>query len=329
MIKILLIEAEGNVSHVSEIIGICRNAVKADRAYDPRNPDAAKKAGRPEKLTPAAKMYIYTITFSCPTISAIDIARTLIQPPFLVGVCETTINKYRHVCKFKYGPRIRETKQTPASLVKRMQFAMYHLHNQTDWTRTVFSDESYFKLGASNRRIWRMSGDYRPEVCTSEVSHPPMVLVWGAIGFGYKSKLCFIEGTVTSKVYTGTILKESGFTNHANEHFGVGMWTFQQDNARPHVAQASMKFFAKERITLLRDWPPYSPDLNVIEIIWAIMGSRVEKVGPQTIKELIQVLQDVWDNLTIETINALINSVKSRLQQLLANEGRQVHSYHQ
>ena len=33
-------------------------------------------------------------------------------------------------------------------------------------------------------------------------------------------------------------------------------------------------------VNLLKDWPPFSPDLNIIEVVWAIMESRVEMRNP-------------------------------------------------
>lgn len=61
------------------------------------------------------------------------------------------------------------------------------------------------------------------------------------------------------------------------------------------------------------DWPPYSPDLNVIEIVWAIMEAEVEARNPSSIDELKQVIIEVWENLKWPTINGLINSMEERL----------------
>ena len=57
------------------------------------------------------------------------------------------------------------------------------------------------------------------------------------------------------------------------------------------------------------------------------MGSIVDKRVPKTITDLKNILFEVWDALDLATINALIQSVKPKLQQLLHNKGRQVHGY--
>ena len=161
--------------------------------------------GRPLKLTATAKTFIYSITYARPDIAAREISKTLSGHPFKIDVCERTINIYRKKCGFKFGPKIRQTAQTASSILQRLEFALYHLRNDTCWGKTVFSDESYFKLCPGKKFVWRLSGDYRKEVCTSEVAHPPSILVWGAIGLNFKSNLVIIEGSVNSQIYTSTI----------------------------------------------------------------------------------------------------------------------------
>ena len=80
-------------------------------------------------------------------------------------------------------------------------------------------------------------------------------------------------------------------------------------------------------INVLENWPPYSPDINIIEIVWALMKRKVEKLRPKTLDELKHIVQKVWDDFNPATINSLIQSIRPRLVQLIKNGGRQVHSY--
>ena len=208
-----------------------------------------------------------------------------------------------------------------------MQFSSKHLLQQTSWERILFSDESWFELGSIKKSVWRRRGDYRPEVCRSESSHPPKVLIWGAVGHGFKSNLVFVDETVSADTYINKILIQSGVIEHANAFHGVENWWFQQDNARAHVAERTISFLRSKKVRILEDWPPYSPDLNIIEIVWAIMDHKVEKRRPRTVAELKDIIIEVWNCETFDTINALVSSMPKRLRKVIMNQGRPVHGY--
>lgn len=55
--------------------------------------------------------------------------------------------------------------------------------------------------------------------------------------------------------------------------------TFMQDNALIHTAKKVKEWFKNNSISLL-EWPPYSPDLNPIENLWAKLKELVYKVDP-------------------------------------------------
>jgi hypothetical protein len=63
------------------------------------------------------------------------------------------------------------------------------------------------------------------------------VMVWGAIGYGSRSPLVFIRGSMTSVRYINEVL-EPFLLPYLN---GLHQPIFQQDNARPHVARRVLK----------------------------------------------------------------------------------------
>ena len=100
-----------------------------------------------------------------------------------------------------------------------------------------------------------------------------------------------------------------------------------QDNARPHTSKETLAVLNELDIKLLQDWPPYSPDLNIIEVVWAIMENRVEMQNPKTINDLERIIQDVWENLTYQTINGLVNGIPNRLQKVNQNPRQTLNYY--
>ena len=95
-----------------------------------------------------------------------------------------------------------------------------------------------------------------------------------------------------------------------------------QRRAKPEQEEPLMcvcKATLKELGIDVLDWPPYSPDLNVIEVIWAIMEARIEKKNPKSIDELKQIIIQVWESISWGTINGLINSMNKRLKAVNAN----------
>ena len=78
------------------------------------------------------------------------------------------------------------------------------------------------------------------------------------------------------------------------------------DNARPHRVRVVTDYLRDESITVR------SPDLNLIEHIWNIIGRRVkERTQPvQTLNDLKQTLHQEWQHLTQVQIRRLVGSMR-------------------
>lgn len=60
--------------------------------------------------------------------------------------------------------------------------------------------------------------------------------------------------------------------------------TFQQDNARPHVARVVKDFMTQQKVDVLH-WPAVSPDLSPIEHVWDEMKRRLRRLPNQPLSE--------------------------------------------
>lgn len=97
----------------------------------------------------------------------------------------------------------------------------------------------------------------------------------------YKPNLIILEESIGSKKYINIILKKSKIIENCNINYNND-WLFQQDNAPAHRAQRTHKFLNDKNVSVL-SCPPYSPDLNIIELVWAIMKNRIDRRNIQSI----------------------------------------------
>ena len=78
----------------------------------------------------------------------------------------------------------------------------------------------------------------------------------------------------------------------------VGLaFVFQQDNDPKHTSRLCKGYFTmKESDGVLPQmtWPPQSPDLNPIEMVWDELGRRVKEKQPTSAEHMWELLQDCW-----------------------------------
>ena len=83
-----------------------------------------------------------------------------------------------------------------------------------------------------------------------------------------------------------------------------------QDNAPPHLSRNTKTFLEENEITTLK-WPPRSPDLNIMEKIWAEL-SRLVYADKQYKK-----IEDLWSSIQLAT--KTLNSDENKLVEQLYN----------
>jgi hypothetical protein len=154
-------------------------------------------------------------------------------------------------------------------------------------------------------------------------------MIWGAVGSNFKGPLHFVHDgkTVDWASSHDEIIVRSGLPDAADQVFGAFNWVLMQHNTRPHLSKAMMAALSNRAVELLANWPPDSPDLNIIEVIWAIMKRRVESQQPWTLAELKHVILEVWENLSVVTINGLIAQMPLRVAKVI--EGNRYTMFHE
>ena len=81
------------------------------------------------------------------------------------------------------------------------------------------------------------------------------------------------------------------------------------------------KFIHENKINLIY-WPSNSPDLNPIENVWGLMKNQIEQKTPRNEKELMEMINQTWNDISIDLLKKLSLSMKSRIEQCIESKGK-------
>ena len=193
------------------------------------------------------------------------------------------------------------------------------------WKRVVFSDESWLTCNEMTSSVqWAFGKKFVYPLEKKSKWNVPSLQVWAAVGWGFKSSLVFfpaamhtVEGEcrafrLDSHAYIRRCL--ISVVPELVRRKSV----FQQDGARSHSAKNVRAYLRKRGVECLEQWPPYSPDLNMIEPLWKELKRRVGEYCPMTIPELLAAGHRAWAELPQSMIDAHVMGFRGKLRVCLA-----------
>lgn len=227
---------------------------------------------------------------------------------------------------------------TKATKLKRLQFAQDNL--KSSWSHVMFTDRKkfYFRYPGSSVRPcrWQKLGPNRTR--RHEIyqpNHPQCLNVYGGISkFGvtklhevagsskHKSPFKNKKGVTASNICTeeyGHVLTETLLPEGQRIFSGQGIscWTLQQDNDPAHGGAADVLRGWSEKhrsnAMLLPNWPPNSPDLNLIENVWGYVQAKVDEMGCQSFDEFKNAVHQHFQSVPKSMLNNLYKSMGGRL----------------
>jgi hypothetical protein len=224
----------------------------------------------------------------------------------------------------------------------RFLWAIAHIFWHLEWRKILWSDEVTFLIGGrtAKERVTRKRGERYCSTCIQHQFHRGQttpVHAWGAIGYGYKSPLLFIQGSGKSgafvqKDYLVQILEPyiEGFL----EDFALITHTlspvaeplFMEDGNPAHGHKSTTNCCARWRTVhgvILMPHPSTSPDMNPIEKCWRWIKQRLHRRQhqPTNEAEMQAAVREEWDAIPQEWINGLIDKQEHWVQVLMERFG--------
>jgi hypothetical protein len=152
----------------------------------------------------------------------------------------------------------------------------------------------------------------------------PRAHVWGCfsgVGVGY---IYFYDEPLDANKMK--IIYKNCLLQSAAHLFGVNAdWWLLYDNDPRHKAQVTIQWLSDNLVRRRIDFPPYSPDLNPIENLWAYLVPRVDKHNAKTDEQLKNAIQVEWTKIPKDYLFNLANSMPKRLQEVIDHNGHKTH----
>jgi transposase len=210
-------------------------------------------------------------------------------------------------------------KMTLHHMEKRVDFALRHCHPDFDWSKWIWTDEKKFNLDGPDgyNYYWHTPGS-PPLYFSKDASAKKYVMMWGGISKNGQTKLIKVVGRFNSQRYC-EMLREGLLPSYDDGDI------FLQDRASCHTAQNTKLWLAKENVETVYN-PTKSPDLSPIENAWSWMAHEVyaDKPAYENVEELEVAIRSAWEKMPQDYINRLIDSMPSRMKQVIERKGEYI-----
>lgn len=300
----------------------------------------APRSGRPKALSDEACRHLEQLVRDCPGISLRQLAVKLHKD----GLCGHVVNHCTIVTALDTRcPKVSrvwplyDVGLTDKQKHSRMQFA--RRHGRRSWKNVFFVDACKFTFAPAQRhtRYGALAYEGRRPVVNVGDTHTGLC-VYGAVSCKGKSELVFVTGsTHVAKTYK----KPDG-----QRHMGVGAeeyinvmeahlipagrklhgadLVYLHDWSGCHKSRAVKAYQDKVGLAVMEDFPSRSPDINIIENIWAWIDSQLRKQKYSDLESFQNCLISTWDSVPPQFLKNCVKSMHARLRAIVRAGGQRI-----
>ena len=311
--------------------------------------DDAPRSGRPAALTAVARQRVYELLVreraGCSKfVAGMLHAEGLTSKP----MHRKTIARAAHMVAEERAEELVVLRGKPRKMLtadtikKRLAFS---ISNKTRcWRNVMFTDRKKFHFSYPGIKVppvtWAVKGQRRE---ANGPNHALCVNVYCGITKYGLTDFHVVAGTsnhqtshynkggklaknITASEYTDVV--KDTFLPHGQRIFstqGMSSWVIQQDNDPTHKAALPVvdQWNAQHAssISVLKNWPPNSPDLNPIENLWSYLQGKMDAKGCKDFTEYKAALWQEAKATPLSYFSNLVGSMGKRLKECISNEG--------
>lgn len=303
----------------------------------------AQRSGRPSSLSDEACAHLEHLVSILPSPSLRELASKLREDGYADHlVSHSTIqralerrcpNVTRMLPQYK-------TDLTDKVKLNRINFAKRHARKS--WKHVLFVDACKFTYAPSRRhtRYGILTYMGKRPVIESEDRHKG-VCVYGGVSSKGTSPLVFVTGSSdvaktykkpSGQLYSGVGAEEyiNVMENHlipAGKSMHGDKLEYLQDWSGCHNSKAVKQYQRSVGLRVIEDFPSRSPDLNIIENVWAWMDGQMRKKTYHGLPEFKAALTSVWSSIPRVLLLNCTTSMKARLKAVLTAKGNRIKTH--
>ena len=288
------------------------------------------RLGRPRALTEEQRDHLYDLSVRQPHLKYRDMINEVDE-----AVKKRSIQGLFHEMGRRKWRQLNRPHLEEIHARKRLQWAREYEHfTPQDWARVFWSDECTIERGVGLQPAWTfrrpreqiLEGDVRTRKASGKAVKQ---MFWAAFNENSCTGLVPLDGDPDSPGggISARVIRDL-YQAFLPDFIGPDD-IFMQDNAPVHKAHIIMRLLEDLRITVMI-WPPYSPDLNPIENLWALIKQEIYKLHPElehapdnedTLHRLIAAAREAWQAIEQRVRTKLSATMPHRVRAVIKADG--------